>query len=183
MPGMATHRAIAGIGKSIVGLLAEQCPKSEFPGATFKLGQSFELPQSKPLRFGITLCLYRVNVNATQLNSPNRPTLSEVRRQRSPLPLDLHFLLTSWAKTAERQQELLGWAMCVLGENPLLPAGLLNRFTGGSGAVFGSQENVEIIPENLDTELMKAVCELVQVQQQPSVAYLARSVAVQIPGA
>jgi len=177
---MATHRAIAGVGKSLVGVLADQCPKAEFPGATFKLRQAFDFQQSKRLRFGITLCLYRVSMDIARRNLPTRPTASVGSRQRPALSLELHFLLTAWATTAEQQHDLLGWAMCVLNDHPVLPAADLNRFAGG-GEVFTPPDSIEIVPENLDAAQMKAACELIQIQQQPSVAYVVRSVAIQAP--
>jgi hypothetical protein len=110
---------------------------------------------------------------------PTRVTASAEPRQRPSLPLNLHFLLSSWATIPERQYDLRGWAMCVLDENPVFSAGLLNRFAGGTSEVFGQQENVEVVPANLDIEQMKAVSELVQIRQQPSIAYVARPVAIQ----
>jgi hypothetical protein len=180
MPDMATHRAIAAIGKTIVGLLGEQCPKAEFPSATFKLCQPTAFRRVKGLRFGISLCLYRVSFDTAQRNRPTRVTASGDPPQRPPLPINLHFLLSSWATTPERQQDLLGWAMCVLDENPVLPAALLDRFAGGTGEVFSQQENVEVVPENLDIVAMSSVSELVQIRQQPSIAYVARPVAIQV---
>jgi hypothetical protein len=70
--------------------------------------------------------------------------------------------------------------MCVLDENPVLPAALLDRFAGGTGEVFSQQENVEVVPENLDIVAMSSVSELVQIRQQPSIAYVARPVAIQV---
>ena len=180
MSNMATHRAIAAVGKSIVGFLGEQCPKAEFPGATFKLCQSSAFRQAKGLRFGISLCLYRVTFDTALPKPPTRPTASGDPPQRRPLPLNLHFLLSSWATTPERQYDLLGWAMCVLDENPVLPAGLLNRFAGGTSEVFDQQENVEVVPANLDIEQIKAASELAQIQQQPSIAYVVRPVAIKV---
>ncbi len=177
---MATHRAIAGVGESIVGLLAEKCPKAEFPGATFKLCQPSDSQQAKRPRFGVTLCLYRITFDSARRNPPTRP--SRALPQYPALALELHFLLTAWAKSAEPQQDLLGWAMCVLNDNPLLPAVLLNRFAGG-GAVFAQQENVEVLLENLNIEQMRAACDLIQIPQQPSIAYVARPVAIQNPSA
>ena len=177
---MATHRAISAIGKSIVGLLGEQCPKAEFPGATFKLCQPSAFRQPKGLRFGISLCLYWISFDTAQRNRPTRATASGDPPQRLPLPINLHFLLSSWATTPERQHDLLGWAMCVLDENPVLPAALLNRFAGGTGEVFGQQENVEVVPENLDIEQLKTASELAQIRQPPSIAYIARPVAIQV---
>lgn len=181
MAGMATHRAISAIGKSIVGLLAEKCPKPEFTGATFVLFQSSDLAASKHPSFGISLCLCRVSINATQRN-PVSPTTPDGRRIRPPLPLDLHFVLTAWAKTPDRQHDLLGWAMCILDENPILTAATLNRFAGGTSAVFGPEESVEVVPASLDFEQMSAVAELAQIRQQPAIVYIARPVWMQLPG-
>jgi hypothetical protein len=181
MPGMATHRAIAAVGKSLVGLLAEKCPKTEFVGAAFTLFQSSDFAATKRPLLGISLCLCRVSINANQRN-PTLQTPLDGRRQRPPLPLDLYFVLTAWAKTSARQHDLLGWAMCVLDENAVLSAATLNRFAGGTGVVFGPAESVEIAPTNLDFEQMSTVCDLLQIHQHPSIVYIARPVLIQSSG-
>lgn len=178
---MATHRAISAVGKSILGVLAEKCPKPEFTGAAFTLIQSSDFAASKRPLLGISLYLCRVSIDATQRN-PTPPTPPDGRRQRPPLPLDLYFVLTAWAKTPDRQHDLLGWAMCILAENATLPAATLNRFAGGTGAVFGPAESVEIVPANLDFEQMSTVCDLVQIHQQPAIVYVARPVLIQSSG-
>ena len=180
MPDMATYHAISATGKSIVGLLSENCPKPEFTGAEFKLRRPSDFRQSKRLQFGISICLCRVNVNTVQ-RIPVQPTAPDGQRQRPPLALDLYFLMTVWAKTPERQHDLLGWAMCFLNDNPVLPASVLNRFAGGTNEVFGPEESVQLVAETLDFEQMNAVCELVQIRQQPSIIYVARPVTIQRP--
>jgi hypothetical protein len=176
--GMATHRAISVIGKSIIGILAEKCPKPEFTGATFVLFQSSDFAASKRPLFGISLCLGRVSVDAAQRHLVP-PTAPDGRRIRPALPLELYFVLTTWAKTPDRQHDLLGWAMCVLDDNPVLPASVLNRFAGGTSAVFGPDERVEIVPANFDFEQMRSVGGLLQLQQHPSVVYVASPVLIQ----
>ena len=181
MPDMATYQAISATGKSIVGLLSDNCPKPEFTGAVFNLWQSADFRQSKRLQFGISICLCRVNVNTAQ-RIPVQPTAPDGQRQRPPLALDLYFVMTAWAKTPERQHDLLGWAMCFLNDNPVLPAATLNRFAGATTAVFGPEESVQLVAETLDFEQMNAACELVQIRQQPSIVYVARPVTIQRPG-
>lgn len=178
--GMATYRAISAIGNTVVGLLAEQCPKQEFPGAGFKLCLPTDFVPSKRLQFGISICLCRVSVNPAQ-RIPTPPPTPEGRRQRPPLALDLYFVMSAWAKTAERQHDLLGWAMCVLDDNPILPASALNRFAGGTGEVFGPEDSVRIVPEILSFEQMNSVAETMQLRQQPSIVYMARPVAIRCP--
>lgn len=95
-----------------------------------------------PMTVGISLFLYRVAVNLTQRNQPSRPSANGTPRKRA-LPLDLHYLLTPWAGTAERQQRLLGWAMRTLEDSPVLPAGFLNNH-GPDPSVFRPDEGVEL---------------------------------------
>ncbi len=175
---MATHRAITAIGKSIVGLLEEKCPQREFAGATFMLCQPSDFQRHEGLQFGISLCLCRVSVNTAQRN-PLRPT-PDGQRQRSTLTAELHYLLTAWAKTPEQQHDLLGWAMCVLDESPVLTAGWLNRFTGDTTPVFSPEETVDLVPEVLNFGEMNAITQMVQIRQHPSVVYIARPVSLQI---
>jgi hypothetical protein len=65
--------------------------------------------------------------------------------------VDLHFLLTAWAKTAARQHEIDGWMMYVLEDNPTLPASLLNSYQPG---VFQDDEAVDVVLAELSTEDM-----------------------------
>ena len=178
---MATHRAISATGKSIVGLLAEQCLNSEFAGAEFQLCQPADLLRPKRASFGISICLCRAGFDSPFRNAVP-PAMPNVPGQRPPLALELSFLMTAWARTPERQHDLLAWAMCLLHENPILSASLLNRFAGGTGDVFAPTESVEVIPANLDFEQMRTVCELVHLRQQPAIVYLVRPVAIQSRG-
>jgi len=175
---MATHRAIATIGKSIVGLLAEKHPQTESTGARFLLCQPSDFEPPESLQFGISVCLCRVNVNTAPRN-PLRPAAAG-QRQRPSLTVDLHFLVTAWAETPERQLDLLGWAMCVLDERPALTADWLNRFTDSATAVFSPGESVELVPEILNLGEMKAIADMVQIRQHPSIVYVVRPVSLQL---
>src|SRR5215510_6575265 len=119
---MATYPAIAVTGQAILKLLADSCPREEFAAARFELFQVGNFSQSPPMEEGISLFLYRLGVNAARRNLPSHVKFNGLR-YRSPLPLDLYFLMTAWAKTAAKQQRLLGWAMRVLEDTPLLPSG------------------------------------------------------------
>jgi len=178
IPHMATHHAIATIGKSIVGLLADKCPQPEFTGATFMLCQPSDFQRHEGLQFGISLCLCRVSVNTTQRN-PLHPT-PDGQRQSPALTVDLHYLLTAWASTPEQQHDLIGWAMCVLDESPVLTAGWLNRFTGAATPVFSPEETVDLVPGILNFGEMNAITQMVQIRQHPSIVYIARPVPLQL---
>jgi len=142
---MATYQAIAAIGEAILGLLEAARPKPEFANAQFALYQSTNF--QNPMEEGISLYLYRVATNTTRRNLP--PHIGpDGRRYRPPLPLDLHYLLTPWARTAAKQQRLLGWSMRALEDTPILPAGLLNHY-GTEPETFFPHETVELVCEPL----------------------------------
>jgi hypothetical protein len=174
---MAQYPAIATVGKAILNFLETARPK-EFGSARFELYQSsnFESPMDE----GVSLFLYRVAINGNLRNPAARidPT---GKRRRPPLPLDLHFLLTAWGKTAEKQQRLLGWTMQQLEDIPILPSALLNSF-GPESSVFYPDETVEIICEPLPFQDMVSLWDNLKsskTQMQISVSYIARMVMIE----
>jgi hypothetical protein len=142
---MATTQAIAAAGQAILGLLADACPKPEFSAARFELYQLSNF--GNPMEEGISLYLYRLAVSTARRNLP--PTVGpNGERFRPPIPLDLHYVVTAWAQTAVKQQRLLGWAIRMLEDVPILPAGLLNNY-GPEPNIFKQSETVEVILESL----------------------------------
>src|SRR6266513_6470210 len=98
---MASFQAIAVTGNTIRNLLAEASPRQVFPGAEFQLFRTANLVSPSFTDLGVSIYLYRVAYNATRRNRPPR-TLLNGERFKPSVPLDLHFLLTAWAKTAEQ---------------------------------------------------------------------------------
>src|SRR6187431_3104545 len=140
---MAKYPAIAAVGVAILNFLENARPSTDFADADFDLYQSLNF--ETPMKEGISLYLYRVAVNGSLRN---RSTIVDFagKRRHPPLPLDLHFMLTAWAKTAVQQQRLLAWAMQQLEEIPILPSGLLNLHSQGPEPdVFQPDETVEIV--------------------------------------
>ena len=88
--------------------------------------------------------------------------------------LCLHYLLTAWGRTPERQQELLGWAMRTLEDMPTLPASVLNQ--GQASPVFRTDEAVDLIAAPLTQQEMVSVWEVAKPQMQVSMTYVARAV-------
>jgi hypothetical protein len=170
---VATHNAIAAVGQSILGLLQDARPRPEFEAARFELYQSANF--SKPMDEGVSLYLYRVAVNATRRNLPPRIDL-EGRRHRAALPLDLYYMLTPWAKTAERQHRLLGWAMRTLEETPTLPSGLLNHHAVPEHDTFYPDESVTVIQEQISVQDMFNIWDFAKHNIQISVTYVVRLV-------
>lgn len=169
---MASYRGISATGEAILGLLADACPKPEFAGARFELFQSSNF--QTPIEEGISLYLYRVVVNQSRRSLPPRVG-PDGTRFRSSLPVDLHFMLTAWAKTAQRQHRLLGWAMRTLEDTPILPAGLLNHF-GPERDTFRPDETVELLADSIPIQDLGSLWEVAKHHYQPSVVYIARMI-------
>lgn len=180
---MATYHAIAATSEAIVGLLEATCPKTEFPNAIFTLYRSTDF--NNPMDEGISLYLYRVSVNATRRNLPPR-LAPDGKRYRPSLPVDLHYLLTPWAKTAARQQRLLGWSMRTLEDTAILPTGLLNHYVPET-EIFQPDETVELVFEPLSLQEIVNIWDVFKQQNlQLSVAYIARMLLInsdiELPG-
>jgi hypothetical protein len=172
---MAKTQAIAATGRAILGLLADARPRPEFENAIFELYQirHFQSPMSE----GISLFLYRVAVNGSQRNQLSRPGPHGQRRRR-PLPLDLFYMLTPWAGTAEVQHRLLGWAMRTLEDHPILNSGLLNHYAPEPD-IFQPDETVEVFPEAISLQEMVHIWEVLKPNQQLSVTYVARMIGIE----
>ena len=125
---------------------------------------------------GVSCFLYRIYVNGTQ-RTPRGRTRPDGQQSRTQLPLDLHFLLTAWAKDASLQHTIAGWMMRLLEDTPVLPAGLLNHRVSG---VFHPDETVEVGLTELTTEELFRIWEvIVNNAYQISVPYVARNVRIE----
>jgi hypothetical protein len=171
---VATYHAVAAIGQAILGLLEQARPTPEFDRSQFLMYQSANF--QTPMEEGISLYLYRVAVSTARRNLPSK-TLPDGRRKRPPLPLDLHYLLTPWAKTATKQHRLLGWAMRVMEDTPTFPASLLNHY-GPEPDTFLPDETVDIVNEPISLQDIFNVWEIAKHNVQVSVAYVARVVPI-----
>src|SRR5262245_55297030 len=173
---MATYPAIAITGQAILKLLADSCPRAEFAAARFELFQVGDFSQLRPMDEGISLFLYRLGVNAARRNLPSQ-VKSNGLRYRPPLPLDLYYLLTAWAKSAAKQQRLLGWAMRMLEDTPLLPTGLLND-VGPEPEIFQPNETVEVIFEPLSLQDLYNIWSAIKSNPQLSASYVVRAISI-----
>ena len=136
---MATRLAILATAKAIRRMLADACPKSDFPTAQFRIVQAEDIAEANIQFEGISIYLYHITVNQSQRNTPARVPPTGKRTYPS-LPLDLYFMLTPWSSSPDNQLHLLGWAMSVLNNTPIIPASYLNHDFPGK-AVFRPDEN------------------------------------------
>lgn len=172
---MATNRAIAATSAAISTLLtAESLRDPQLPRCTVSLYQAEQL--QKPAE-GVVISVYLYRV-----------ALSVVRRDRglrvaadgtylASIPLDLHYLVTAWSASADTSQRLLGWAVSVLNDTPVIPASLLNTFPD-SAPVFGDDEQVELVWEPLSLTDLYDVWQVAAQRAAPSASYVARSVLI-----
>lgn len=172
---MATYQAIAAAGQAIIGMLADACPKPEFEGTSFKVYQIKDF--LAPMEEGLSLFLYRLGVNGSRRNLPPS-TGADGRRYRPPIPLDLAFLLTAWGKTAEKQQLLLGWAIRMLQDVPVLHASLLNDYAVEADT-FRPGETIEIVLDPLNLQDMSNLATLTKLNPPLSVTYIVRMVSIE----
>lgn len=172
---MASHVAIASTCEAIVRLLRSNFDPADFNDATLDFQVYVADNFLQPMDQGVSVLLYRVYHNGTHRTPPGR--IVDGQRQRTKLPVDLHFLLTAWARTASRQHEIAGWMMRVMEDNPILPAALLNAYQPD---VFHEEEGVEVGLAELTTEDLFHIWEvMIQHVYQLSVPYMARRIEIE----
>ena len=172
---MSGPAAVAAACEAVVRLLRATYRASDFGGAALDFQTYVAEDFTRPMDQGVSLFLYRVQRSGV-VRPARGPTLPDGRVQRPRLPLDLHVLLTVWAKRASLQHEVLGWALRTLEDNPVLAAEVLNSYRGG---VFAPGDSVELLPGELSVEDTLRVWEVVAGQPyQLSVPYTLRTVYV-----
>jgi len=167
---VATPNAIAATGQAILALIAAGILRDEFPSAKFELYQAKNF--QSPMEEGISLYLYRVTPAGEIRNYPPR-IAPDGRRYKPLLPINLHYILSSWGREALKQQRLLGTAMRILEDTPVLPAGILNQ-GGPEDDTFRPNETVDLIMESISVYDMGAIWDMAKPNLQPSVGYVAR---------
>ena len=143
---MATYRAIAAVSSAIEGMIRDYYPRDEFDaGVQVALYQTrdFEAPMDN----GFSVFLFHVGVNPTMRNLALRRR-PDGRRVRPSLPLDLHYMVSTWATDVQMQHRMLGWVMRMLEDNSVLSGGHLNHYLAGADA-FAHNEGLEIVCEPL----------------------------------
>ena len=165
---MARWDAIRAVSNAMRDVLESARVGTPFPAIDVTVVQTSDFA-ALPAE-GVTIYLYRVAIHSSLRNLPAR---SDGRnRVRPSLPLDLHFLVTPWAKTAGRQHELLGWLIRALEDQPVLPTAILNR----DGQIFADGETVDVVAQPLTPVDAVAVWEFNKAIMQPSMTYVARMV-------
>lgn len=169
---MSGYPGIAGTMEALVRVLRSSYDPADFDGAVLDFQVYVSDDFNHPMDQGVSLFLYRVYHNGAA-RSPQGRKLPDGRRQRSRLPVDLHFLATAWAPKASLQHEIAGWMMRVFEDHPILTAGVLNSYRAG---VFQPNETVTVGPTDLSVEEVFRIWEvMIEHAYQLSVPYVART--------
>jgi hypothetical protein len=173
---MATFHAISAVSTAVVQLLESHYNPGDFGGNPLQFKVYTAPDFLAPMEAGVSVMLYRIYPNAAHLSPTMR--LSPVGRRQPPiLALDLHFLITAWAKEASMQHEIAGWMLRVLEDTPILPADLLNQ---RYPQTFQPDETVELLLTELTTDELFRIWEaVVGHAYQISVPYMARNIRIE----
>jgi hypothetical protein len=173
---MATTSAIAATTEAIIRLLRASYDPTQFNNTTLDFQVYVANDFLTPMDEGISLLLYRIFQDGTNRTPPGR-VQPNGKRGPTKLPLELHFLLTAWAKSASLQHELAGWMMRTLEDNAILNASQLNSYKPD---VFFPEETVEIALAQLSTEDLFDIWDvMIRHVYQLSVPYVARVVRIE----
>jgi hypothetical protein len=164
--------AIHSVGQSIVTYLANTYPSElrEKYDCTFTLLSSDDLAQPEIDPRKVSLYLYRVTMNE-HLRSARRGF--DATYDGTPLSVDLHYLLTVWAKSALEEHVILAWAMRQLQQHPVL-----DRSSLSPEADWNPGEFIQVIPAELSNEDIMRIWDALQPSYRLSVSYIARVVRI-----
>jgi hypothetical protein len=173
---VARYPAIASTCEAIVRLLRATRDPAAFGGAHLDFEVYAAEDFRSPMDTGVSLFLYRIYHSGTS-RTPAGRALPGSRQQRRQLPLELHFMLTAWAKKASLQHEIAGWMMRVIEDIPTLPAALLNAY---NPSVFDEDEAVEVTLTTLSVDDMFHIWDvMINHVYQLSVPYVVRPVLIE----
>jgi hypothetical protein len=141
----------------------------------------------------LNLFLYQTNPNPSWRNMglPSRNSSGD-RISNPPLAVDLHYLLTAYTKDAFHAEILLGHAMQLLHETPVLGrdairSALRNLATSSEAAaralatadLADQVEQIKLSPQPMSTEEVSKLWSAIQTQYRPTVVYQASVVLIE----
>ena len=173
---MADYRAIASVGKSLERFLSACFLEAPVPVegqttvATLARTEDFRDGAGRLVPPCLSIFLYRVEQNKTM-----RAAWSGVGSLDGTghLPLDLHYMITPWARDPELEHRILGRAMQCLEATPILAGPLLTP-----GGDWAPNEAVQLVLEEVPTEWVMRTFDSLPVDFKLSVPYCARVVRI-----
>jgi hypothetical protein len=199
---MSTALAIAGVTAALRDLLNDGLINHNVSSAVGTVTVSVLAPDRVVPEHGteasqINLFLYLVTPNPGWRNEglPSRDASGRVRLSNAPLALDLHYLISVYSGGDLHAEILLGYAMQLLHETPVLTREAIHIALNPSLDVgmslppalraladSGLEDQVELIkltPQYLNTEEMSKLWTAMQTHFRPTAAYTASVVLIQ----
>ena len=134
----------------------------------------------------VNLFLHQITPNAAWRNMdlPSLGVDGATRLKNPPLALDLHYLLTAYASDNAKAEALLGYAVLMLHENPVLPRALITQLLGTlsntpynnavqDAGVSSQIEMIKIVPETLGREEMAWLWTALKSDYRPTYSFQA----------
>lgn len=165
---MAGADAVRDVADTLVFLLRAGIPSVDPSKIAVATPDEFEAMRD-PLKPNITVFLYRTAVNPQMRNNPRR-TRPDGAIQPTPLPLELSFLITAWAKDTRDELKLVGRILQVLYDHRELGAADL------VGTSWEKDDTVQLILESLPLEDHYRIWDANEVPYRLSLTYLVRVV-------
>jgi uncharacterized protein DUF4255 len=163
---VATADAVRDTGDSLVFLLRAGIPSLDPAKITIATPDEFKSLRD-PLKPNITVFLYRIAVNTQMRNNPRRMR-SDGTIESTPLPLELSFLITAWAKDTRDELKLIGRILQVLYDRRELGSADL------VGTSWDADDTVQLILESLPLEDHYRIWDANNIAYRLSLTYLAR---------
>jgi hypothetical protein len=155
--------------------------------------------QTEPNQLNLFLYQVTPNLGWRNVGLPSRDAAG-VRLSAAPLALDLHYLLTAYGSQDLNAEILLGYAMHLLHETPMLTRAQLRTVLGAPSPVDGTilpspfgtlsaldlADQIELIklsPVYLSTEDLSKLWTAMQARYRPTMGYLASVVLIESPNA
>ncbi len=173
---MAGFQAIAAAGKTVERLLDARLnadkpvPNTRTRAVLVRTEDFAQEGDSLIAPPVLSIFLVRADVNHTMRAAWSA---AGVLDDRAHLPLDLHYLLTAWAKNAEWEHRILGSAMRGLEETPILSGPQLDA---SNAAGWAPTESLQIVPEEMTTEAVMRTFDSLETSYRLSVPYVVRIV-------
>ena len=199
---MSSALAIAGVTAVLRDLLNDGMINHSVSGA---IGSAVTVSASPPDRVigsngveptQLNLFLYHVTPNQGWRNErlPSRDGSGRTRLSNPPLALDLHYLLSAYGAEDLHAEILLGYAMQLLHETPVLSRSAITTALNPSPplgtlppalqalaecGLADQVEQIKITPEYLNTEEVSKLWTAVQSHYRPTAAYVATVVLIE----
>jgi hypothetical protein len=167
---VATADVIKDMGETLLFLLRAGIPSVDPSKIVVATPDEFETLRD-PAKPNITVFLYRIAVNPQMRNDPRR-VRSDGSVVRQPLPLELSFLITAWAKDTRDELRIVGRILQVLYDRAELGAADL------VGTSWEKNDTVQLALESLPLEDHYRIWDANEVPYRLSLTYVARVIGI-----